>query len=392
MPRVADALVVDDDVLAAADRAVDEVLAALATTPDLVVVFAGGRDTSRLAQVGPRVALRSGAAALVGCTAAGVVGDGRGAEGVPAVSVWAAVLPGARLRTFDLEVLPAADGLAVVGMPTPRGADDPEGADAAVLLLADPYSFPADEFVASAGARAHGLPFLGGLVSGPGRAGTPRLFVDGRVVERGAVGVVLGGDVSVQPLVAQGCRPVGPTMTVTAADGPLLVELAGRPALMKVREVLAGLDPEDQALATTGLHVGLAVDEYAEEHELGAFLVRPVLGVEPARGAVAVGEAVELGRTVRLHVRDAETAREDLRRHLRAARRGRLRTVDGALLFTCTGRGARMLGSSAADVVAVRDGLGGVPVAGFFAAGEIGPVGSRSHLHGFTASVLAVGA
>jgi small ligand-binding sensory domain FIST len=301
-----------------------------------------------------------------------------------AVSVWAAQLPDARLRSFHLEVLRTSESIAVVGMPVQQ-ADD-----VAALLFADPYSFPVDGFVEQSNETLPGLAISGGLASGLRGAGSTRVMVDGRVRDRGAVGVVLGG-VSSTPAVSQGCRPVGPAMTVTAAEGNVLLGLAGRPALEKLEEVVAGLPPEEQALVTTGLQVGIAMDEYADEHTVGGFLVRGVAGADPDRGGLVVGDLVDVGRTVQFQVRDAATAAADLKVVLGAAGAVDAAGTAGALLFSCTGRGARLFGSADHDVLAVRAGLGTDSVAGFFAAGEIGPVGGRNHLHGFTASVLAVG-
>jgi small ligand-binding sensory domain FIST len=253
------------------------------------------------------------------------------------------------------------------------------------VLLVDPYSFPVDSFVAQAHEALPGLQISGGNASGLRGAGSTRLLVDGVVHDRGAVGLVLGGDVVHRTVVSQGCRPVGPTMTVTAAEGNRVLALAGVPVLQKLEQVLAGLPPHEQAMVSGGLHLGVAMDEYADEHGPGDFLVRGVVGVGDDGGGLVVGDVIEVGQTVQLQVRDAESADHDLTTLLHQVRG----EVAGALLFSCTGRGAALFGSADHDVLAVRDVLGASGVAGFFAAGEIGPVGGRSHLHGFTASVLA---
>ena len=299
------------------------------------------------------------------------------------MSVFAAVLPDVRLRSFHLEVLRADEGAAVVGMPELDG-------DECAVLLADPYSFPADGFAGRSSVALPGLAVVGGLAHGPVGAGSTRLLVDGRVVDRGAVGVLLQG-AGVRTLVSQGCRPVGPAMTVTAASGNVVRELAGRPALQRVQELLGELPPADQALATTGLQIGLAVDEYAEDHD---FLVRAILGTDRDSGGLVVGDLVEVGRTVRLQVRDADAADAELRRLLAAYRRDtRDAPAGGALVFSCNGRGAHLFGSSHGgadhDPALVRSELAAMGVAGFFAGGELGPVAGRNALHGFTASVLA---
>lgn len=386
--RCGDGLAVDADVAVAAEAATRQALLPLGgRSPDLVCVFVCAPDPDDVTAALERVADVSGAATALGCSAGGVIGAGRGVERTSAVSVWAGALPGVRLRSFHLEVLRSSESIVVVGMPAQR-ADDDVG-----VLLADPYSFPIDAFVEQANDALPGLPLVGGLADGMRGAGSTRLLVDGHVHDRGAAGVVLSGDVSARPIVSQGCRPVGPAMTVTAADGNVLLGLAGTPAVRKLEEIVAELPPGDQALVTQGLHLGVAMDEYAEEHGRGDFLVRGVVGAETERDGLVVGDVVEVGRTVRFQVRDAEAADAELASMLDDVRRsGAIDPVAGALLFSCNGRGGAMFPSADHDVAVVRSALDTEGVAGFFAAGEIGPVGGRNHLHGFTASILAFGA
>ena len=387
MPRFGDGLASDADLVAAAERATREALEPLAgQAPDLACVFVSGPDPDESAHALARAGAITGAGAIIGCTAPGVIGAARGVEGSSAVSVWAGVLPGVQVRAFHLEVMRADEGLAVVGLPE-RSADD-----GVVVLLADPWSFPADGFVERSNEALVGLPIVGGLASGPRGSGSTRLLIADRVVERGAVGVVLGGPVAARALVSQGCRPVGPSMTVTKAEGNVILELAGKSAVEKLEEVLGVLQPTEQALVTAGLHIGVAMDEYADEQERGDFLIRGVLGLDRQTGGLVVGDVIEVGRTVRFQVRDADSADEDLRELLGGFReQSGFDSVEGALLFSCNGRGAHLFANSDHDVLAVRQGLATTGVAGFFAAGEIGPVGGRNHLHGFTASVLAFG-
>jgi small ligand-binding sensory domain FIST len=379
MARFGDGLAAGGDLLAAAERATASALGPLGgRVPDLLCVFATG-PPEEVAQACLRAVEVSAATSSIGCSAGGVIGGARGVEGEPAVSVFAAVLPDVRVRSFHLEVMRAEAGAAVVGMPEHED-------DEVAVLLADPYSFPADGFVTQANLALPGLPVVGGLAAGALGAGSTRLLVDGRVVDRGAVGVLLKG-AGVRTLVSQGCRPVGPAMTVTAASGNVVRELAGVPALQRVEQVLAELPPADQALASTGLQLGIAMDEYAEDHD---FLVRAILGADRETGGLVVGDLVETGTTVRLQVRDADAADADLRALLAGYRRDtRDAPAGGALLFSCNGRGAHLFGTADHDPALVRSELAALGVAGFFAGGELGPVGGRNHLHGFTASVLA---
>ena len=387
MARCGDGLAVDADLATAAEAATRQALEPLrGRSPDLQFTFVCGPEPDDVAGALERSAAVSGAATALGCSAGGVIGGGRGVELMSAVSVWAAVLPDVRVRSFHLEVLRSSDAIAVVGMPVQHADDE------VAVVLADPYSFPIDAFVEQANDVMPGLLLAGGLASGMQGAGSTRLLVDGRVHDRGSVGVVLSGDVGARSLVSQGCRPIGPAMTVTAAEGNVLLGLAGAPAISKLEEVLAGLPPEDQALASRGVHLGIAMNEYVDQHGQGDFLIRGLVGADSTRGGLVIGDIVAPGRTVRFQVRDADTATADLVATLDEFRAGGdIDPVDGALLFTCNGRGAALFASADHDVQAVQRGLGAQGVAGFFAAGEIGPVGGRNHLHGFTASVLAFG-
>ena len=384
MSRFGDGLATGADLYVLADQAAEEALTSFGDRiPDLVCVFVSGGTPDEVAAVGLQVSAATGAGTILGCSAGGVIGGSRGVEGRAAVSVFAALLPGVGLRSFHLEVLPVEQGSAVVGLPEP--ADDE-----IAVLLSDPHSFPADGFLAQTNAALPGLAVVGGQAAGPRGAGSTRLILDGRIVDRGAVGVLLQGS-GATSIVSQGCRPVGPAMTVTAARGNIVQGLAGEPALQRIERVLADLPPEDQALASAGLQLGIAMDEYADDHD---FLVRPLLGGDRDTGAVAVGDVVEVGCTVRLQVRDADTADAALRSSLAGFRRNSSDTpAGGVLLFSCNGRGAHLFGESFSgadhDPALVRRELAAAAVAGFFAGGELGPVAGRNHLHGFTASILA---
>ncbi len=385
--RIGDGLALGEDLVAAAERAVASALAPLGgVVPDLACVFVSGGTPEQAEDALERAAEAAGARTTVGCTAHGVIAAGRGIEGVSGVSVWVASLPAVSIRAFHLEVLRTSDTIAVLGMPDRRPTD------VVGVLLADPWSFPVDGFVGHSHDALQGLPLVGGLASGAERAGQTRLVLDGHIHDRGAVGVVLGGDVAVHTLVSQGCRPIGRPMTVTRVDGDTILELAGRPALQQAKDAVSLLPEDEQPLAVRGLHLGLAMDEYVDEHTQADYLVRGITGADHTAGSLSVGDVVEVGTTVQFVLRDAEAAHDDLAAVLAAFRqRIGLESLAGALLFSCNGRGRAMFPSPDHDVVAVRGALGLENVAGFFASGEIGPVGGRNHLHGLTATVLAFG-
>ncbi len=345
---------------------------------DLAMVFAGAPSLGDADEGLVAVRERLTPGALLGCGAQGVVGAGRELEN-DGVAVWAASLPGARVETFTLEASRGEGGVEIGGVPDLDGAE-------AIVLLADPYTFPVESFLAGVGAGHPGVPVVGGLASAGGGPGRGVLMRDGEVARHGAVGVTLAG-ASVVPCVSQGARPIGPEMVITAADGNVVYELASRPALERLKEAIVELDMSERALAAQGLLLGIVIDENQPDYERGDFLVRGLLSVDDASGSITVGEQVRVGQTVRMHVRDGRSADEDLREALDRELRDLANPPAGALVFTCNGRGSHMFGARDHDAAAVAAATGGAPAAGFFCAGEIGPVGDRNFLHGFTATV-----
>jgi small ligand-binding sensory domain FIST len=347
---------------------------------DLAVVFASGTHLAA-----PEATLEAAhdalsPRALIGCGAGGVLGAAHEIEDGTAVAVWAAHLDGGRATPFQAETVDVEEGVAIAGLPELEGA-------AAAILLADPYSFPTDGLLRQLSHDAPGVPVLGGLSSARTLEGAGALFAGETVASEGAVGARLDG-LDVMPCVSQGAAPVGPELTITAADGHVIEELAGVPALQKLRDVIGELAPGERASVSHGMLLGIVTAPGKPDYERGDFLVRGILGGDPDTGAVAVGAAVAPGQVVRLHARDADSADSDLREALglRMAALGGDPPA-GALVFTCNGRGRDMFGAPDHDAAALHRELQGAPAAGFFAAGEIGPVGGESFLHGFTATV-----
>jgi small ligand-binding sensory domain FIST len=345
---------------------------------DLALVFAGADNLDQVEEGLAAVQERLRPQALVGCGAQGVVGEGRELER-GGVVVWAASLPGGELEAFHLEALATPDSVAVAGMPE---LDD---ADAAIMLV-DPYSFPAEPLLDQLAQDHPGLPVVGGLASANGGGGMAVLMCDGELCESGAVGVTLTG-VDVRPCVSQGARPIGPEMTITAAEDNVIHELASRPALERLRTAVGELDEIEQTLVSQGLLIGIVIDENRPDYLRGDFLVRGLLGFDEQGGSLTVGERVRVGQTVRMHVRDGASADEDLREALEGVMGDLSAPPAGALLFTCNGRGSNMFAAPNHDAAALEQAFGSVPAAGFFCAGEIGPVGQRSFVHGFTATL-----
>ncbi len=348
---------------------------------DLALVFAAGTHLAAPEAVLEAVVEALAPAELAGCAAGGVIGGRREVEQGTAVTVWAAHLGEGTASTFNATVEELDEGTgALAGMPDLEGA-------AGAILLADPATFPTDAVLRFLAGAAPAVPLLGGLASARTAGGGTALFRGEEVFEDGAVGVRLDG-VEVLPCVSQGAMPLGPELTITAGEGNLITELAGKPALEKLRETIEDLPENEVELVQGGLLMGIVVEHNKPDYVSGDFLVRGLVGADPATGNVAVAADIRPGQVVRLHARDAESADRDLREALgvRMAALGG-RTPAGALLFSCNGRGRSLFGTDDHDARTVADELAGAPAAGFFAAGEIGPVGGESFLHGFTATV-----
>jgi small ligand-binding sensory domain FIST len=346
--------------------------------PDLVVCFVSPHFVGAFDDFAFAVANLLEPRVLLGATTVAVIGGAHEVEDGPAVSLFAAVFDDASLTPVELALEATPDGAVITGWP------ELDAVPETLLLLADPFSFPTDGFLQQLDARSPGIRVIGGAASAANGPGGNRLLLDGRVAASGAVGVVLDG-VDVQSVVSQGCRPLGRPYVVTRAEQNRVEELAGAPALERLQGDAAAASAEDRELIRHGLHVGVVVDEHRAEFGRGDFLVRNVVGADPSSGALAIGAEVEVGQTVQFHVRDAQAADEDLQELLAG------HDARGALLFTCNGRGRRFFGVADHDAGMLERLLGPLPVAGALCAGEIGPVGGRNFLHGYTATIALFG-
>ena len=348
--------------------------------PSFGILVASAHFYDSAAALLAAVTEQTGPFPLIGCVAEAVVGGAREVESEPAVSLWLAAEVGP-VATFAMGFVRTASGGAFGGYRFEPGRAG------VCLMICDPFTFPADYLLAHLNAQASGTLVMGGMASGGLGERQSQLFLDGRILPHGAVGAYLP-QAEIHPLVSQGCRPVGEPFTVTAAEGNLVQELGGRPAMTRLQELATGLSGRDRELLVQGVQVGMVINEYGAERRQGDFLIRSVLGAQPETGAIAVGDEVEVGQTLQFHVRDADSADKDLQRILEqeAAALGGRRPA-GALLFTCNERGTRLFSEPDHDARLLAKMLGDIPVTGFSCAGELGPVGGQNYLHAFTASI-----
>jgi small ligand-binding sensory domain FIST len=374
--RWASALAVDPTLEAAVAAAGARVRAELGGGPaDLLLAFVSGHHAAAFDRVPTLLAAHCPAGTVVGCGAAGVIGGGHEVEDRPAVALMAAVLPGVELAAFHLD--PEAPSVPAV----PAGEEPPH-----FVLLADPFTFDAERFVRALDVAFPGSRTVGGLASGGRQPGANALFLGRRVHRGGCVGVALAGDVAVDAIVAQGCRPIGEPAFVTRCERNLLYELDGRRAADVLRALFEAAAPHERALFRDSLFLGVVMDDAQQTYRAGDFLIRNLLGLDPRSGALAVGAALRPGMIVQLHLRDAAASAHELRTLLAAHRARAPRPPDAVLLFSCLGRGLRLYGTPDHDTGLLRAALGDVPIAGFFCNGEIGPVRGQTFLHGYTSA------
>ena len=355
--------------------------------PDLVLAFVAAQLSEHFSDIASKFFSDLKPKALIGCSAGGLIGGGLEVEQEAGIVLCAAVMPQVNLKSFyiddkqlpDLDAGPSA-WEELVGV---KSGDEPS-----FILLPDPFTFRIEALV-------DGLDFafpksnkIGGLASGASQPGRNALFLNDKVYRKGLVGLACTGNVVLETVVAQGCQPVGHPLRVSECDNNVLLELDGKPAVTALKEVLENMSEHDQSLARHSLFLGVVMDEFKSEFKSGDFLIRNIIGIEPRSGALVVGEILRNERTVQFHVRDAASSSEDLRMLLKGyvdkSKDGK--KGEGALLFSCLGRGTYLYGQANHDTDGFKAYIGDIPLSGFFCNGEIGPVGGKTFIHGYTSS------
>jgi small ligand-binding sensory domain FIST len=353
--------------------------------PDAVFVFASASFDEDLPSIAEAVWHHAGSMIVIGCSSSGVIGRGAEMEDEPAIALLSLALPGAILR-------PVRFTQGMLEDDRDEGLVERIGVDPALVngwtVLADPFRMDGALLVERLNAAYPGLPVIGGLLA-PG-AGQRQTWVmlNGRIYNDGGVGLSIGGEYDLLPIVSQGCEPIGDTWTITSVDEKWIETISNRPALHMLTETLATLPVDMQQEARDHLVAGLAANEYRETFGRGDFLIRNIIGVRRESGAIALGARPRVGQTIQFQLRDAATADLDLTATLLEAqlRLGGREPVAG-LLASCNGRGAGLFGLPHHDAAAIERRFPGLPLAGLIAAGEIGPVGAKTFLHGFTSSL-----
>jgi len=376
------AITQEEDTLGAAGGVSELILQSGIHKPDVTFVFLTAVHTARAEELLQRIREELEPKTLIGVSGEGVIGDEMEVERAPGVAVLAGDLGGASVKSFHI----SRDDWRKLLMEEDALSDAIGHGDQtrALIGFGDPFSTPLRQLMEKLQEKCPALPLVGGMASSGRSPGENVLLCDDGVFDEGFVGISLGGSIDVQTVVSQGCRPVGHPLVVTRAHENVIEQIGGKPALGALQEIVDSMPREEQQLLRNGLYIGRAIDEYRESWSRGDFLVRNVLGMEQATGGIGITDMVRVGQTVQFHVRDAATAEEDLRLLLEEQKKQN--APAGALLFNCNGRGTRMFSKPCHDIGATRCVFPNTPIAGFFAAGELGPVGKQNFIHGHTAS------
>lgn len=374
-----------------AEKAVDELLAPIGerVTPgmaDLALLFATAHFEDELPEVVERVCKAFPTAIVSGCTAEGTIGFDREIERTPSMSLLVACMPDVTVRPFYVHQEQLESVANVFDWERLTGVS-PESRPTFVAF-GDPFSANIPAFVDQINSTFPGAPLIGGVASAARAPGENRLIGAGEIHREGIVGLTLTGRLTVHTIVSQGCRPIGRHFVITKGDRNVIFELGGRTALEQLQNVLVSLSPEDEQLAKQSLLIGRVIDERKETFSRGDFLIHNILGVDRKSGAIGIAGHARVGTTVQFHVRDADSADEDLRSLLTPFV---ARDVRGAILFGCNGRGTSMWPKPGHDARVLKEIFGDVPTGGFFCGGEFGPIGGNNYIHGFTASIALIG-
>ena len=377
--KIVSAISSANDPGAAIDDCCGQIGDALGTSNDLTIFFVAEPEDAE--RCGQQLWERTGAKNLIGCTAESVIGKKTELEMVPGLSVLSCALPGAEIIPFHLRFHP--NDKSISGMPTVPLSADPR----AFVLLPEPFSFPTDFFLEELNQTHPAVPVVGGVASGASRPGEARIFVNGEMFDAGAAGISLGGEIAVTCAVSQGCRPIGKPFITTKTERNVILELGGKPAMSQLQELFETLPTSEQRLVQNGLHLGRVVNEYQDRFEAGDFLIRNVIGFDEDSQGIGIADYTKVGQTVQFHIRDEQSAHEDLIQHLQRVRSTN-KPLEGAMMFSCNGRGSRMFSVPHHDAATLSLETGDLPLAGFFAQGEIGPVGTSNYVHGLSASMM----
>jgi small ligand-binding sensory domain FIST len=352
----------------------------------LGLVFLSPRHFANAAEILETLRVHARIPLLAGCSSASLIAGSAEIEDHSGLVLGLYSLPGATLKAVRItqEQLEEYSGPAYWHLETGIAGEQTNG----WVAFADPFHLDCERWLRTWNEAYASVPTVGGLASGDYAEQRTQVYLNGDVHEDGGVAISIAGDVELASVISQGCTPIGETWTITRADQNIIYEIANRPAYQVLADTIQSLSPEEQKKCQGNLFIGRVINEYLDEFHRGDFLIRNLIGADPNSGALAVGDRPRPGQTIQFQRRDAAAGTEDITQLLARARdRLKDRTVYGACLCSCNGRGARLFGTPSHDATHVQKELGPLGLSGFFCNGEIGPVGDKNFLHGYTASL-----
>jgi small ligand-binding sensory domain FIST len=352
----------------------------------LGLLFMSPRCFSRAKQILEILRVHARIPLLAGCSGQSLIVGEHEVEQNAGLTLALYALPGAELEAFHFtqEQVEEANGPGYWHLETGIEPEHTGG----WLAFIDPFHLDSETWLKTWNEAYAPRPVLGGLASGDMGEQSTQVYLNGDVFEEGGVAISFGGEVQLVGVTSQGCTPIGETWTLTKVEQNIIHQIGNRPAYEVLAETFNQLSPEQQRTARGNLFIGLVVNEYLEDFHRGDFLIRNLLGADPRSGSIAVGALPRLGQTIQFQRRSKEAANEDLEELLmRAKKHLGDATIYGGCLCSCNGRGQGLFGRPNHDAQMVQQRLGPLGLAGFFCNGEIGPVGEKSFLHGYTASL-----
>ena len=376
-----------NNIEACVDESVEAILSQMdGKSVDLTIIFVSPQFKDKYEEIPKLIRDRISSGHLLGCSGGGIVGGGKEAEQQAAFSMTCANLPDVEIQGIHTDTMKLPDQDTAPSVWREWLGVDVEK-NPSFIFLADPFSFQGEEFLAGVDFAYPNSSKVGGLASGAQAQGGNALYLNDKIHNNGLIGLALSGNIGMDTIVAQGCRPIGEPVKVSKCDGTLLTGMDGQPPLELLQSVYEGLDENDKSLVQTSLFLGIEMDPLKDNPQQGDFLIRNIMGVEREIGGIHVGTLLREGQLVQFHLRDKAMSAEDLKLMLTRYKANKnFKNTSGALLFSCLGRGQYLYGKPNHDSDMFLDHIGDIPLGGFFCNGEIGPVGKTTFLHGYTSS------
>ena len=376
-----------NNIEACVDESVEAILSQMdGKSVDLTIIFVSPQFKDKYEEIPKLIRDRISSGHFLGCSGGGIVGGGKEAEQQAAFSMTCANLPDVEIKGIHTDTMKLPDQDTAPSVWREWLGVDVEK-NPSFIFLADPFSFQGEEFLAGVDFAYPNSSKVGGLASGAQAQGGNALYLNDKIYNNGLIGLALSGNIGMDTIVAQGCRPIGEPVKVSKCDGTLLTGMDGQPPLELLQSVYEGLDENDKGLVQTSLFLGIEMDPLKDNPQQGDFLIRNIMGVEREIGGIQVGTLLREGQLVQFHLRDKAMSAEDLKLMLTRYKANKnFKNTSGALLFSCLGRGQYLYGKPNHDSDMFRDHIGDIPLGGFFCNGEIGPVGKTTFLHGYTSS------